>query len=94
MKLDHVMPRDSLSDLLLADNLEEIALRVRCLNRRIVAVEGCMGAGKSTLAAQLAGQLSIPWVALDDYLPEDAESARVVETMPYVQRLDRRGPSS
>jgi hypothetical protein len=61
---------------------EEIAVEYRQSGRRILAVDGFMGSGKSSLAELLAAQLGCGALSLDDCLPEQQSNPS------YVGQLD------
>src|ERR1700739_4789478 len=86
MPLCGVMPIESIKDIIFASDVDGLVRNVLAFGRRYVVVDGFTGAGKSTLAVDLAARLRIPWIELDDFLPEDPT---FVETQSYVARLDR-----
>jgi uridine kinase len=50
-----------------------------------IVIDGDPGAGKTTLAKEMAGVLQAELISFDDYLPEDSEDKR-----PYSENLITR----
>ena len=54
-----------------ADSVDEIANRIRLSPTRLIAIDGMLGAGKSTLSEALSARLTIKTVHLDHYLEHE-----------------------
>lgn len=61
----------------------KLAAYCRSVATRFATVDGFCGAGKSTLATDLAEQLNWPLISFDDFLPDDS-----MNVQSYVARLD------